>query len=175
MAAPTFLDTLKREVARMQTAHPEREGELARAHALIMHGMVLPSDDDPATGTVLSSDGKTRYTCNGICDCQAGQHGKPCKHLQGWRLYQYIARKVTAQTHSDQSEKTSRVATPLQEARASLNFKAMIGAYEVQMTMRDGDEAALLARLQVLLKRPDIRQVPQPAPRSGSWKRNQGR
>jgi hypothetical protein len=59
---------------------------------------------------------------------------------------------------------------PLPEARASLNFKAMIGGYEVQMTLRDDTEGAILARLQVLLKRPDIRPVPKPAPRSGSWK-----
>jgi hypothetical protein len=59
---------------------------------------------------------------------------------------------------------------PLPEARASLNFKAMIGGYEVQMTLRDDTEGAILARLQVLLKRPDIRPVPKPAPRAGSWK-----
>jgi hypothetical protein len=97
MAAPTFLQVLTAEVARMQAAHPEREGELARAHALILHGMVLPSADDPATGSVLSSDNARRYSVNGSCTCQAGQHGKGCKHLQAWKLYQYIARKVEAQ------------------------------------------------------------------------------
>jgi len=77
MSPSTFLQVLKTEVGRMQLAHPEREGELARAHALILHGMVLPSADDPHTGQVLSSDGQKQYTCNGTCDCQAGQHGKP--------------------------------------------------------------------------------------------------
>ena len=43
MGALTFLDVLRSEVARMQSLHPEREGELARAHALILHGQVLPS------------------------------------------------------------------------------------------------------------------------------------
>jgi len=82
MAAPTFLETLQREVARMQAAHPEREGELARACALILHGMVVPSPDDPATGQVLASDATTVYSVNGTCSCQAGQHGKGCKHMQ---------------------------------------------------------------------------------------------
>ena len=97
MSTPTFLDILRSEVARMQAAHPERLGELARAQALILHGQVLPSADDPDTGQVLSSDGQTTYSVNGTCDCQAGQHGKACKHLQSWRLYQYIARQVEAQ------------------------------------------------------------------------------
>jgi hypothetical protein len=101
MAPSTFLQTLKTEVARMQAAHPEREGELARAHALILHGMVLPSVGDPATGTVLSSDAQTTYSVNGTCSCQAGQHGKPCKHLQAWKLYQYIAGKLAAQEPQD--------------------------------------------------------------------------
>jgi hypothetical protein len=73
MSHRTFLDVLRSEVAQMQAAHPERAGELARAHALILHGMVLPSADDPTTGTVLSSDGQARYTVNGQCSCQAGQ------------------------------------------------------------------------------------------------------
>ena len=43
MSTPTFIDILRSEVAKFQTLHPEREGELARAHALILHGQVLPS------------------------------------------------------------------------------------------------------------------------------------
>jgi len=104
MTAPTFLQILASEVAKFQTLHPERTGELARAHALILHGQVLPSADDPQTGQVLSSDGKTTYAVNSHCDCQAGQHGKPCKHRQSWLLYQYIAKKVEAQTTPDQDD-----------------------------------------------------------------------
>ena len=36
MTAPTFIQVLKAEVARMQALHPERDGEIARAHALIL-------------------------------------------------------------------------------------------------------------------------------------------
>ena len=93
-----FLAMLRTEVAKFQAVHPEREGEIARAHALILHGMVVPSPTDPATGQVLSSDGQTTYHVNGSCDCRAGQHGQECKHVAAWKLYQYIARKVDAQT-----------------------------------------------------------------------------
>ena len=143
MSPSTFLQVLKTEVGRMQLAHPEREGELARAHALILHGMVLPSADDPHTGQVLSSDGQKQYTCNGTCDCQAGQHGKPCKHLQSWRLYQYVARKVEAQP--------TPAPSPLPEAPASANCHILLEGRQVQLTLRDTDETRLLQRLQAVL------------------------
>jgi hypothetical protein len=127
MSAFTFLQLLSAEVARMQTLHPEREGELARAHALILHGQVLPSADDPETGAVLSSDLSKTYTVNGTCDCQAGAHGKECKHRQAWKLYRYIQGKVeaqepasTIQTAPDTSA-APPVPTGLPEAPASVN------------------------------------------------------
>ena len=176
MTTLTFVEVLKREVGKMQSAHPEREGELARAHALILQGMVVPTADDPTTAHVLSSDGTTQYRVNSHCDCQAGQHGKQCKHRQSWLLYQHIARKVEAQSTPEERTASGKN-QPLPEARASLNFKAMIGGFEVQVTLRDDTEAAILDRLQVLLKRQDMRPVPKSAPRStGTWKRNaQGR
>ena len=76
MSTSSFLDTLRCEVGRMQKAHPEREGELARVHALILHGMVTPSVDDPATGQVLSSDMTKTYHVNGSCDC-SGSSPRP--------------------------------------------------------------------------------------------------
>ena len=124
----------------MQASHPEREGELARAHALILQGMVTPSADDPATAHVLSSDGAKRYTVNGQCDCRAGQHDKPCKHMQAWKLYQYIAKKVEAQP-----------TPPGHEAPASCNVSVMIRGHKVQITLRDADEQRMLERLQTLL------------------------
>jgi hypothetical protein len=36
MSTPTFLDVLRSEVARMQAAHPERLGELAREAAALL-------------------------------------------------------------------------------------------------------------------------------------------
>jgi hypothetical protein len=160
MAAPTFLDILRSEVARMQAAHPEREGELARARALILHGQVLPSADDPATGQVLSSDGATRYTVNGTCNCSAGQHGKPCKHLQSWRLYQYIARKVEAHTAPEAFAFESKN-SPLYEAPASANVHVTIAGRDVLVTLRDRDEGRLLERLaRVLAQYP----APEPQP-----------
>jgi hypothetical protein len=120
MAPSTFIQVLKTEVARMGAAHPEREGDLARACALIANGMVTPSVDDPGIGRVLSSDLQTTYTVNGACDCPAGSHGKPCKHRDSWRLFQYIERKVAAQEAQETTEEFGgivaqppRIRTPL--------------------------------------------------------------
>ena len=172
MAAPTFLQVLTAEVARMQTAHPEREGELARAHALILHGQVLPSADDPHTGQVLSSDAQTTYTVNGTCSCQAGQHGKGCKHMQAWRLYQYIAGKLARRTEAllhVQADLSAPAppAVPLPEAPASVNVHLTIAGRQVQLTLRDTDEGRLLTRLQAVLAQYPVSQPPAPAQPQG--------
>jgi hypothetical protein len=161
----SFLKTLAAEVARMQTVHPERTGELARACALIANGHVTPSVDDPGIGQVLSSDLQTVYTINGSCSCAAGSHGKMCKHKESWLLYQYIAKKVEPEVVE------VNLKNSLPEAAASVNMKVLFCGHEVMVTLRDDSEAALLTRLQTLLKRQDIRPVPKPAPRSGNWKK----
>jgi hypothetical protein len=159
MSTPTFLQTLTTEVARMQSAHPERQGELTRAYALILHGLVVPSPTDPATGQVLSSDAQTTYTVNGTCSCQAGQHGKGCKHLQAWKLYQYIVGKVETTPVQDSH---GNLDTPLlPEAPASANCHILLEGRQVQLTLRDTDETRLIARLQAVLARYP---APTPAP-----------
>jgi hypothetical protein len=167
MAAPTFLQVLKYEVGRMQAAYPEREGEIARACALILHGMVLPTDD-PDIGQVLSSDGEKHYSVNGTCSCQAGQHGKPCKHLQAWRLYQYISRKVLAaqpapqpmeedllEPYPDNDPEAPAVEpqsgpplSPLPEAPVSITLKATLHGQEIMVTLRGHDFASVKAQVE---------------------------
>jgi hypothetical protein len=162
----SFIETLKAEVARLQAGHPDRADEIGRANALILQGMVSPTDD-PTTARVLSSDGTRQYEVNGRCNCQAGLHGKSCKHTQAWKLYQHVLKK-----HGSPRVSVEPI-SPLPEARASLNFKAMVSGFEVQVTLRGDTEEDLLKRLQALLKRQDIRPVPKPAPRSGSWRQRQ--
>jgi hypothetical protein len=167
MSHPTFLEVLKAETMKFQATHPEREAEIARASALIRLGMVTPSPDDPATGQVLSSDGQTVYRVNGVCDCEAGQHGRQCKHVSGWRLYQHIASKVAAPPTPDVLEKGSN----LPEARASVNVRVQVAGHEVQWTLRDHSEDRLATRLAALLGRYP---VPQPAPPSGATQGQEG-
>jgi hypothetical protein len=93
MSTPTFVDLLRSEVARMGALHPDRVGELGRAHAAIVEGHVVDMGD--GNGKVLSRNGHTWYATNGICACTAGDFGKPCRHLQAWKLYQHVAKKVS--------------------------------------------------------------------------------
>jgi hypothetical protein len=164
--ASTFLETLKREVGRMQALYPDREGELARAHALILHGMVVPSADDPATGQVLSSDASTVYHVNGTCTCRAGEHGQGCKHMQAWKLYQYIAGKVEAQPVPEVVAQSDN----FPEAPASVNVRVLVAGREVQWTLRDSDEARLATRLAALLQRyPQPQSAPQASSQGEGW------
>lgn len=169
MSAPTFLQVLTYEVGRLQAAHPAREGELARAHALILQGMVTPTAD-PATAHVLSSDGAKHYTVNGSCSCQAGQHGKACKHLHAWKLYQYIAKRVQAllpaapvvpapvpvdpdliEAYPDNDAEdlpAPQPGTPLPEAPVSITLKASFDGQEVLVTLRGHDFASVRAQVE---------------------------
>ena len=142
MSLSPFLQMLKTEVGRMQITHPEREGEIARAHALILHGMVLPSADDPTTGQVLSSDMQRTYSVNGTCDRLASMAG--CKHVHAWRLYRYIERKLEGQSPPVEPGAPS---APLPEAPCSVNCHITLEGRQVQLTLRDTDEARLLTRL----------------------------
>jgi hypothetical protein len=90
----TFTDVLRIEVAALQAEYPERLGAIARAHAAIIEGHVVPLDD--GSGKVLSDDKHTWYVTNGTCSCAAGDFQKPCKHLSAWRLYTRVAAKCAA-------------------------------------------------------------------------------
>jgi hypothetical protein len=173
---PTFLETLKREVARMQLAHPDREGELARAHALILHGMVSPSPDDPDTGQVLASDMQKVYHVNGTCDCDAGVHGRTCKHVHSWRLYQYVERKLAAQTAQEPAEVPcdsnrpqvhgyTQTPSALPESPVSITIKGALHGQDVMVTLRGTDFARVQAQAEAAVQWLDR---PQPTPQASS-------
>jgi hypothetical protein len=94
--APTFLDPLRITVATMQATHPEKADAIGRAHAAIVEGPVVDLGD--GNGPVRSRHGNPWYPVKGVCECQAAACGKPCRHLQAWKLSQHVAQKVQAQT-----------------------------------------------------------------------------
>jgi len=95
MSAPTFIDTLRVTVATMQAQYPAKADAISRAHAAIVEGHVVAQGD--GTGRVLSRNGHVWYTTNSHCDCTAGHFQKQCRHLEAWKLYQYVQRKLDAQ------------------------------------------------------------------------------
>ena len=170
MATPlTFTQALERaaEFARHQTPAAAHE-RLSAAVALVKEGAVVQDDQGHWEVRSTSEPGKT-YSVNGSCPCPDSQYrGVPCKHRYAVRLAK-LASTILAE--APQAPKlTDSVSLP--EAPSSVNFKAMIGGFEAQVTLRDTDDSRLLARLQSLLKDPRIQPIPMAAPRSQGqqWK-----
>src|SRR4029434_441472 len=152
MSTPTFVDILRAEVARMQALQPARLGEFARAHAAIVEGQVVDTHD--GNGKVLSRNGHTWYTTNGVCTCAAADHGKACRHLQAWKLYQHVAKKhAEATAPALVGTVPTPPAAPLPEAPCSVNVEVVIAGRQVQVTLRATDEAEVLTRLEAVLAR----------------------
>jgi hypothetical protein len=83
-------------------------------------------------------------------------------------MWELLPAPPAEEAHCDNISITSLA---LPEAPASLNFRAMIHGYEVQVTLRDSDETRLLARLAALVQQSPLRSVPKPAPRHGQWRK----
>jgi hypothetical protein len=199
MSAPTFLETLTYEAGRLQAARPEKAEAIGEAKQAIVDGHVV--DKGSGNGQVLSRDGATWYGVGNQCTCPAGQFGQQdCRHLRAWRLYEFVRRRLAAQTPQEPQEPAppspavvsapepapvqgdnchletpsqpevigaSPNNQPLPEAPASVNCQMTIGGRQVQLTLRDTDEARLLARLQTVLAQYPL---PQPVPTQGQGK-----
>jgi hypothetical protein len=155
-----------------RTTLPECNGRVEKAVALVLAGDIAY---DPQTSTALvssCSDPTKVYKVRGkVCECKdydrAPQH--LCKHVLGVMFLIRVEQTLAAEAPQAQPREASRGA--LGEAAASANFRAMVGQFEVQFTVRGHDEAEVFTRLQTLLARKDVRPLPaKPAPRSGQWK-----
>jgi hypothetical protein len=191
MGAPTFTTALEQAAQLAHTAMPDKAAKIGAAAQLVKDGRVFQLDSG-AWQVESSSTPGTVYTVNGHCSCKdAHYRDAMCKH----RLATYLSRKALRLMAAPASEappavqrknssvepsqplpeapqeprKNSSVTLP--EAPASATAKVMVHGYEVLLTVRDTDESRLLARLQAVLARPDVRPIPKPAPRAqGQWK-----
>ncbi len=154
----------------------ETNGRVESAVKLVLMGDVEPQAD--GTVTVFSAtDATRRYVLQGqTCTCADYERGQA---PEGWCQHRIAAgidkrtREMLAAQAADitLSDGTAAPQAPLPEAPASVNVRVLVGGHEVQWTLRDVDEGRLAERLQALLKRPDIRPVPKPAPRSQQWRK----
>jgi len=148
----TFTQAVKRTFDLAMARLPkESHAHLERAHALVIHRHVFPTDDGKHA-QVLSSDGTRWYPVNGHCTCMDAPKAPQglCKHRLAFGLYRRASELLA----------TSGGATPAQgapaalpEAPASVNVRLCIGGAEVQWTLRDVDEHRLSERLEALLTR----------------------
>lgn len=175
----TVAEVVKRAKAAMdKSVH----GRIDAAQAIVLAGDVKLLDD--GTTTVASqSNGTTQYfVVNGTCTCKDFPRAPQgfCKH----RLASAIAKRTSQaraiaeermaseEEPSDMAEGAPTQAQPLtthSEAPASVNVRVMINGREVQVTLRDSDEARLLARLQVLLAQYPLPEAPQAETHGEGW------
>jgi hypothetical protein len=171
----TFRATIAQVAAAAKAKLPTAvNGRLESAVALVLQGDVERLDD--GTITVGSTTDATRYyrLTGQACTCADFAHGKA---PEGWcqhRIAAGIQKRVWALlTASHAPEPPTAVASqPLPEAPSSANVRIQVHGYEVQVTLRDHDEHALLARLDALLTRyslPARPATPQPTGQGKNW------
>jgi len=181
-----FRQTLATLADKARAALPAQvNGRIESAVRLVLQGDVEPQEDGAIR--VGSSDPTRYYRLEGLtCTCtdytQEKAPGGWCKHRIAAGLHKRLGQMLAAEVPCDpttpaevpvhtQGPGSLGMPAQLPEAPASLNFKAMVGGFETQITLRDSDESRLLARLQDLLKDQRIRPLPKPAPRpQGQWK-----
>jgi len=142
-------------------------GRLEGGVRLVLQGDVEPQDDGTIVVGSCSDPAKTYLLTGQRCECKDYVDGKApegwCRHRIAAglhkRLHQVLAREAP-------QEPKLADAVRLPEAPASVNFKALIGGFETQITLRDADEGRLFERLQAVLSRPDVKPIPKPAPRA---------
>ena len=157
-----FRETVAQVAERAKTILPEAvNGRIESAIKLVLMGDVEPQGD----GTIRvgsSSDPSRTYVLVGqACDCQDFAYKAP----HGWcchRIAAGIAKRVGELLPPEAAPELPAVPlAPLGEAPASVNVRLTIGGREVQLTLRDHDEARLLVRLEEVLQR-----YPAPAPQA---------
>jgi hypothetical protein len=148
-------------------------GRLEGAIKLVLaHDVTLCADGSIEVGSC--TDPLKVYRLVGqTCECKDFTDGKApdgwCRH----RIAAGIDKRVRellpeAPAPEPQATVAATVASePLYEAPASVNVRLTIGGREVQLTLRDHDEARLLVRLEEILQRYPLVQPQPPAPPQG--------
>jgi hypothetical protein len=170
----TFRATIAQVAASAKAKLPTAvNGRLEAAVKLVLLQDVEPQED----GSILvgsSTDPLKTYRLVGMtCECQDFSHGKApegwCQHRIAAGIQKRVRELLTASHAPEQP--TAVASPPLPEAPSSANVRIQVHGYEVQVTLRDHDEHALLARLAALLTRYPLPAQPtrQPPGQGKDW------
>jgi hypothetical protein len=167
----TFREIVALVTEKAKAKLPEAvNGRVESAAKLVLLHDVTPQDD----GSILvgsASDPGKQYRLVGLtCECQDFAYGKAPEGWCAHRIAAGIAKRVSevlgnvedAPSAAGVTPDTAPVPASLPEARSSANVRLHVCGHDVQVTLRDHDEAQLLARLRVLLE-----QYPTPQPPAG--------
>ena len=136
-------------------------GRIEKAVTLVLAGDVEPPAADGSITVYSATDATRRYVLHGqACTCQDFERGQAPDGWCAHRIAAGIAKRVgellppaIESTHGVYPVCTQASTAPLPEAPASVNVRLTIGGREVQLTLRDSDEARLLVRLEEVLQR----------------------
>jgi hypothetical protein len=136
-------------------------GRVESAVKLVLAGDVFFCAD----GTVevgSASDPTKTYTLAGhACDCQDFAYGQApegwCQHRIAAGIAKRVAELLPPAAQERPALQPGDMSPPAQralpEARSSANVRIQVCGHDVQITLRDHDESALLVRLEELLQR----------------------
>ena len=180
MSASTFRQTVAEVAARAKERLPEAvNGRIESAVRLVLaHDVTRLADGTIEVGS--SSDPmKTYHLVGSTCTCTDFTQGKApqgwCKHRISAgidkRVRELLPVALSCEPFPDNDpEPEAPVSTPsaaLPEAPASVNCHIQIAGRQVQLTLRDQDEARLLQRLQAVLAQYPLPQPPAPPASQG--------
>ena len=154
---------------------PECTGRIDSALKIVLAGDVELLQEGGARVASRSDCRMVYHLANGRCDCKDYPRapGQICAH----RLAYGIARRA-AELMPPQPEPLMLPPAPtssLPEAPASANCHIILEGRQVQLTLRDTDEARLLQRLQAVLAQYPVAQPPAPAASTGEgWCQKHG-
>jgi hypothetical protein len=158
-------------VEKAKTKLPDSLGRLDKAAQIVLMGDVDGPHDDGSWRVGSCTDPLLTHRVQGTsCSCDDSQLGRAprglCKHILACMLTVRVQEALASEAPPEPKTGDAPV---LPEAPASLNFRAMVGGFETQITLRDHDEARLLARLEALLTRGTVAPLPtraQPRPQA---------
>jgi hypothetical protein len=146
--------TIAEIAAKAKVALPDSHGRIDAAVKMALAGDVELLPEGQAT-VASQSDGATTYhIANGECTCRDFPQAPSgfCKHRLSAAIYQRATDLVHHRLETGDVGQPARVPA-LPEAPASVNTFVTIAGRQVQVTLRDTDEARLLIRLEALLQR----------------------
>jgi hypothetical protein len=167
---PQFQAMAEALAEKAHAALPLANGRIEKAVAIVLSGGVTLHADGHA---VVASQSRphTSYSVNGTCGCpdMAEAPGQWCQHRIAAGIQKRVRELLTASHAPEQP--TAVASQPLPEAPSSAHVRIQVHGYEVQVTLRDHDEHALLARLEALLTRYPLpaQTVSQPTGQGKGW------
>jgi hypothetical protein len=147
----------------------ELHGHLERAHALVLHKHVFPTDDGKHA-QVLSSDGERWYPVNGHCTCMDATKAPQglCKHRLAFGLYRRASEILTSSAARPQPAAADKTCP---EALFSACLKGTVRGIDTQLTAR-GQTLEEFQRnfdaVHALFDMPAPRQAGTPTPQSAA-------